>query len=53
MSLTVVTGTAVKRPDIGARPRRWTRDEYHRAWEAGVFGPEERLELLDGEILQR
>jgi Uma2 family endonuclease len=54
MSLTVVApGISVKRPDRGVRPRRWTRDEYYRAWEAGIFGPEERLELLDGEILQR
>ena len=34
-------------------PRHWTRDEFYRAWELGIFGPEERLELLDGEILQR
>src|SRR5690349_5181753 len=31
--------------------RRWTVEEYHRAAEAGVFGPEERLELIDGEIV--
>lgn len=31
--------------------RRWTIDDYHRAIEAGVFGPEERLELLNGEIV--
>jgi Uma2 family endonuclease len=31
--------------------RHWTVDEYHRAAEAGVFGPEERLELIEGEIL--
>jgi Uma2 family endonuclease len=30
--------------------RRWTVAEYHRAAEAGIFGPEERLELIDGEI---
>jgi Uma2 family endonuclease len=30
--------------------RRWTVAEYHRAAEAGVFDPEERLELIDGEI---
>jgi Uma2 family endonuclease len=37
----------------GPRARRWTRDEYHRAAELGLFGPEERLELLDGEILKK
>lgn len=35
----------------GVRPRRWTREEYHRAADLGIFGPEERLELLDGEII--
>jgi Uma2 family endonuclease len=30
--------------------RCWTAAEYHRAADAGVFGPEERLELIDGEI---
>jgi Uma2 family endonuclease len=31
--------------------RRFTRDEYERMIAAGIFGPEERVELLDGEIL--
>jgi Uma2 family endonuclease len=31
--------------------RRWTVADYHRATEAGVFGPEERLELIGGEII--
>jgi Uma2 family endonuclease len=31
-------------------PRRWTVEEFHRAGEAGVFRPDERLELVDGEI---
>jgi Uma2 family endonuclease len=30
--------------------RRWTIDDYHRAIEAGVFHPSERLELINGEI---
>jgi Uma2 family endonuclease len=30
--------------------RRWTVEEYHRAADAGIFGPEERLELINGEI---
>ena len=33
------------------RPRRWTRAEYDRMIEHGLFGPGERLELIDGEIL--
>lgn len=35
-----------------ARPqRRWTREEYERLVELGILRPDERLELLDGEIL--
>ena len=35
------------------RPRRlFTVDEYHRMVDAGVFGPEERVELIDGEIIE-
>ena len=30
----------------------FTVAEYHRIIEAGVFGPEDRLELIDGEIIQ-
>jgi Uma2 family endonuclease len=33
--------------------RRWTRKEYHRAAELGLLRPEERLELLGGEIIQK
>lgn len=34
-----------------AQPRRWTRAEYEQLAEACVFRPDERVELLDGEIL--
>ena len=34
-------------------PRRWTREEYHRAADVGLIRPEERLELVKGEILQK
>jgi Uma2 family endonuclease len=35
------------------RPRRlFTVDEYHQMAEAGIFGPEERVELVNGEIIQ-
>jgi Uma2 family endonuclease len=40
-------------PDKGIRPRRWTREEYYRAADLGLFRPEERLELLDGEIIAK
>jgi Uma2 family endonuclease len=32
------------------KPRRWTRTEYYRLAEFGIISPEERLELIDGEI---
>ena len=32
--------------------RRFTTDEYHRMGEAGVFAEDDRVELLDGEIVQ-
>jgi Uma2 family endonuclease len=32
--------------------RRWTPKEYFRAAETGVFDPEERLELIEGEIFR-
>ena len=33
--------------------RRWTREEYERLVEQGFFQPEERLELVDGVIIER
>jgi Uma2 family endonuclease len=32
--------------------KRWTREEYERLVALGVFGPEERLQLLEGEIVR-
>ena len=34
-----------------AQPHRWTRTEYERMIEAGVFHPEARFELINGEII--
>jgi len=33
-------------------PRRWTRAEYERMIDHALFGPQERVELIDGEILK-
>jgi Uma2 family endonuclease len=35
------------------RRRLWTRDEYYRAAEAGIFGPDEKLELIEGEVIRK
>lgn len=35
------------------RPRRWTRVEYERLIELGIFRADERLELLDGQLVVR
>ena len=35
------------------RTRRWSRSEYERLIEQDVFGPEERLELIGGELIVR
>lgn len=32
--------------------RKYTIDEYHRMAEAGIIGPEERVELINGEIIE-
>ncbi len=37
---------------IQLTPRRFTAAEYQQMIEAGVFGDDERLELIDGEIVQ-
>lgn len=34
------------------RPRHWTREEYERLVTSGVFHENERLELIEGEILE-
>lgn len=31
--------------------RLWTQDEYHRMTEAGILDPDERVELLEGQII--
>lgn len=37
----------------GLRRRRWTREEYEQAGEAGILRPEERLELIGGEVIEK
>lgn len=39
-------------PGTEVRLRRWNRREYEELIALGVFGPEEHLELVDGEIFE-
>ena len=43
--------TAHVAADFQAEAYRWSRDVYDRAVAAGVFGPEDRIELIDGALL--
>jgi Uma2 family endonuclease len=40
-------------PASQARTKRWTRLEYERLIDLGAFGPEERLELIGGQLIVR
>jgi Uma2 family endonuclease len=51
MAAVALQRVAVEAPEAGVQPRRWTREEYHRLAELGILGPEERVELIDGEIV--
>ena len=39
-------------PEAAIQNRRWSREEYDRLIAGGMFHPEERLELIEGEIVQ-
>ena len=45
------TMTGMADSSSAVQMRRWTRQEYDRMIEAGVLTPEDRVELLEGEIL--
>lgn len=36
----------------GARRRRWTRDEYYRLLDVGILGEDDRVERIEGEIVE-
>lgn len=38
---------------VGARRRFWTRAAYERATALGMFGSEDRIELIEGEIIDK
>lgn len=49
MTLTV---TSQRKKPQQVQPYRWTRQEYEKMIEIGLFSPEARLELIEGEILE-
>lgn len=38
---------------MNPRRWRWTREKFERAAELGLFGPEEKLELIEGEVIEK
>src|SRR4051794_9927817 len=44
--------TIGQRKSTQVQPYRWTRQEYEKMVEIGLFPPEARLELIEGEILK-
>ncbi len=55
MSVALASTTEEQRAGAEELPRRrrWTRAEYYRAAEVGVFRPDEKLELINGEIYEK
>lgn len=45
--------TAGSPPELGYRTKRWTLEEYHRLLDLGAFAPEVKVELVDGEIVEK
>jgi Uma2 family endonuclease len=43
--------SSVETPPVLPERRRFSIEEYHRMGEAGILGREERVELIDGEIV--
>ena len=41
-----------QRIDIAPAPHRWTRRQYEQMIEAGILGEDDRVELIDGEIIE-
>jgi Uma2 family endonuclease len=43
----------IDRPCDAPNRRLWTREDYYRAAELGFFRPDERLELIGGEVIEK
>lgn len=53
MSVATLSQAVVLPTEYQPRTRRWTREEYYRAYDIGLFGPTEKLELIRGEIKEK
>jgi len=53
MSAVLEPGSRVAEPPLGPRPYRFTVPDYYRMGEMGLFAPEQRMELIEGEIIER
>ena len=47
----LIGGQVLSKMVSGYVPRRWTYDEYLRMADSGIIRPDERVELIDGEIV--
>jgi len=52
MTSTITTRQAGSAAEYQPQVRRFTAKEYHRMMDAGVLRPDERTELLDGQIIK-
>src|SRR6266542_3256251 len=48
----LIEGTVFEEYRRGAGPHLWTRDEYYRLADARIFRDTDRVQLIDGEIIQ-
>ncbi len=52
MSTSFLDSAPAAEAEAAPRPFRWSHERYLQAFEAGVFGPEARVELIDGEVVE-
>jgi Uma2 family endonuclease len=55
IEMPAIVGAEVEAEVKDERPARWlwTRKDYYKATEIGLFRPDERLELIEGEIIRK
>ena len=54
MAITTPAPAAAPAPpkESGVRPYRWTREAYRRLIDAGIFGEDDRIQLIEGELFE-